>query len=926
MKKKQAFDVIFEKDDKIYGYMLAESNNKKMWRVADLTLLPPSMLTGEASFSSISPERQIITQQSDWRGGLQDLMYDDETKYYRSINTDARFKGQVILSGKNTDTDVASNLYRKIPNSHFEDWDDANTPTGWTTGGTVAQATGDDAYDGDYAVKMQNTGGNGTDGSIYRDLAFTDTNQSQQFTITARCKVTADSGLSKIGIEDKDGNTTWSDDITNTSFALITKVVTLAADATRLRVKAYSDMTGDNYLHVDDIKVSTDSGTLAKCTAMAEFEGAIFYAYGDLLFKHDSDSLGVIMEFPAAITDLCVFQNPSATGGSNPTYQRLYIAQGTSAKFWYTDDAATFTISTVANTKYMANIGNGVFVINESTNTVVSSVNPINSGTAFSTTYKVSGDYYEITGLVDHPDIWFVRKEDQVYYLSGASVIPVIEGLDIEKNKDIDYPVYYWLDKLYIPSGKNALYEYDITDGTTTVLSPVKFAVGDTRYDGKITALASDGLEYLYIAVETASRCMVLAGRWETISGATDWRWHPIYDGSDSTEEISTMIVSNSLGKLLHIGNYAIATPVDPTGHNDPEDPDEWGSPEKAYDNDVISHAIDLVDQYNWGTYIEYTIASFSCSGILYYGSDYYNRWGAEIDIDAYYSAGWHDVYQGAYEADGWHRHTLASAQDVTKARVRIYNASVASVRLYEIKFGGSPAYYLKDIKLPVSYADPTSETTYEFESPGSFYTPWYRTTFSSLDKYFQELQVTSKCRDECAIAVYYQLKGAGDPTDADNWTLLGRCTQNDVITGSYPDEYLDTFPIKEASERIRFKFTLSSTDDDYSPILYGEGGGIQLTSNLVVGMAGRRQIEMVLRIGEKVVNHAGVPTHIGVSQQLINLELLDASAEPVTLTGIDAVKRTVLLRPTGLSEEVYLDEKTRQPEWRVRVTATEVA
>jgi len=198
MKKKQAYDVIFQKDKKIYGYMLAEENGKKMWRVEDLTLLPPSMLTGEASFSSISPERQIITQQNDWRGGLQDLMYDDATKYFRTINTDARFKGKVILSGKETSTDTSSYLNRKISNANFEDWDDATTPTGYTVAGTTAKATGDDAYNGDFALKMQNDGE--TDGSFYKDLSFTATNQSQTFTISARCKVTAATGMAKIGI------------------------------------------------------------------------------------------------------------------------------------------------------------------------------------------------------------------------------------------------------------------------------------------------------------------------------------------------------------------------------------------------------------------------------------------------------------------------------------------------------------------------------------------------------------------------------------------------------------------------------------------------------------------------------------------------------------------------------------------------------
>ena len=905
------YDVIFSKDGITYGYQLAESGGRKMWEVKDISLLPASMITGEASYSSYSPQKQIITQQSDWRGGLQDLMYDSAYNYFRAINTDARFKGKVILSGKNTDTNVSSNLYRKIANSHFEDWDDATTPTSYTVAGTTAKATGDDAYDGDYSVKISKD--NGTNGKVSISLAFTATNKSQTFTFTARCKQSGDPTTAKIHVYDG-VDTSSSSNVTSATFALTTIEHTMNANATELTIYAECDSNA-KYLYTDDWKLSTDSGTLAKCTAMAEFEGSVYYAYGDLLFKHDSPGLGVIMEFPAAITDLCVFQNPSATGGSNPTYERLYIAQGYSAKYWYTDDAATFTISTVANAKYMANIGDAQFLISDSTNTVTSSVNPINSGTAFATSSKVAGAYYEITGLVDHPDVWFVRKEDQVYYLSGASVIPLVEGLDIEKNKDIDYGIYFWLDKLYIPSGENALYEYDITDGTVETLSPVRFAVGDTRYDGKITALASDGLDYLYVAVETVGRCIILAGRWETIAGTTDWRWHPIYDGTDSSEEISQMLVSNAIGKKLYLGSYKVIGVTSPTGYTDAES--KWLYEKNAYDDSVDTNAWAYLETAQWSEYLELTVTSTSCNYIRFNAHQVGSYF--TIDVDVYYDSAWHDVYSGSdYSSHAWTVKSLGASHDVTKARVRFHTTFVPEsdywTVLYEFDFGSTATYYLKDIYIPISYVDPPSEAGYEFETPGSFFTPWYRTAFSSLDKYFQELQVTSKCRDECDIAVYYQLKGAGDPTDTDNWTLLGRCAQNDVISGNYPDEHLDIFPIEKASERIRFKFLLSSTDDDFSPILYGEGGGIQLISRIAGTIM---QVDMTLKVGDRISNSSSAMPHMNVSQQIESLEMLKSSIAPLTFTGLDGVERKVLFRRPGIKERPYVIGKS-QNEWRV--------
>lgn len=910
------FDVTFTKDDISYGYQLAESGGRKMWQVQDISLLPASMITGEASYSSYSPQKQIVTPQSDWRGGLQDEFYDSATKYFRAINTDARFKGKVILSGKNVASNVSSYLYRKIANSHFEDWT-TTTLDDWTSAGTVTKAMGDDAYDGDNAVKISKD--NGTNGKVSQSLAFTATNKSQVFTLTARCKQSGDPTNAKIHVYDG-VDTSSSANVTSATFALTTIEHTMNANATELTVYAEC---GDNakYLFADDMQLSTDSGTVAKCTATAEFEGSVYYAYGDLLFKHDKDSLGVIMEFPAAITDLCVFQNPSASGGTNPTYQRLFIAQGVSAKFWYTDDAVTFTISTVEEAKYMANIGDATFIVSDTTSTVRSSINPINSGTAFSTAYTVAGAYYDITGLVDHPDVWFVRKENQLYYLSGSDVIPLIEGLEVEANKNIDYPVYFWKDKLYIPSGENALYEYDITDGDTEVLSPVRFAIGDTRYDGKITALASDG-DYLYIAIETEPRCMVLAGRWETIAGTTDWRWHPIWDGTDSSEEISQMIISNAVGvKKLYIGDFSLVGTTSPDGFTDADT--NWNDEANAYDADITTLArADLVTGPNWSSYLQLTHTAVSCAYVAYYyPSDTYTTHEAKIDMDAYYDAAWNDIYEGVPEGKGWHPHAIGATKDVTIIRVRFYVAGASGYpRVFEVYFGGVSTYYLKDIILPVAYADPPSEANYEFESPGTFITPWYRTAFSTLDKYFQELQVTSKCRSDGEIAVYYQLKGDGNPDTSGNWTLLGRVTQNDVISGNYPDEHLDTFPIEKASERIRFKFVLSSTDDDFSPILYGEGGGIQLISRIAGTIM---QIDMTLKVGDRIPNSSSAMPHMNVIQQIESLEMLKSSISPLTFTGLDGVKRTVLFRRPGIKERPYVIGKNQQ-EWRIDISLQE--
>ena len=166
-------------------------------------------------------------------------------------------------------------------------------------------------------------------------------------------------------------------------------------------------------------------------------------------------------------------------------------------------------------------------------------------------------------------------------------------------------------------------------------------------------------------------------------------------------------------------------------------------------------------------------------------------------------------------------------------------------------------------------------------------------------------------------MAVYYQLKGAGDPDTAGNWTLLGRVTQNDVISGNYPDEHLDTFPINKASERIRFKFILSSTDDDFSPILYGEGGGIQLVSRIAGTVM---QIDMTLQVGDEIPNRSSARPNRNAAEQLKDLEMLAKSIDPITLTGLDGVERTVLFRRPGIRQRPFVIGKN-QNEWRIDCT-----
>lgn len=208
-------------------------------------------------------------------------------------------------------------------------------------------------------------------------------------------------------------------------------------------------------------------------------------------------------------------------------------------------------LATVTGAKYMSNIGGSQFWISDSNNTLRDSDNPINNGTPFSSAYTVGSDDWDITGLVDHEDTVFVRKEDQVYYLSVADVLPLLP-IASEASTTYTYGLYAWGDCLYIPSGVNSLYEYDISTGTVTTISPVRYCPGDANYDENITAITNDE-SYLYICMNNGTGIRILSGRWENVDGDTDWWWHPLYTKT-SNNVTSMLISSNSGSKRLYAG------------------------------------------------------------------------------------------------------------------------------------------------------------------------------------------------------------------------------------------------------------------------------------------------------------------------------------------------------------------------------------
>jgi len=390
-----------------------------------------------------------ITRVRMWTHGSRERLYS------RPSNWDARFKGKVILSPKQL-ADISYSgsgaVQNVVPNGGFE----AGDLTDWTVESGAATASTDSVYHGTYALKLV---GNGAE--VTQKLTWDDSLQSTEITFSAYLSTvtTGTGGSIKVGINDGI-DTTWSDTLADDdTWTSKTATKTLAANATQLELHIISNVaTLASYADactVTGYSGTFDSGGRGNSPVIIEFGTDIVVASGTKLCKLDTTFVEQA-DFGEIITDLCVF-------GDN-----LYIALGLSNNYWYTSDLSTFTQITITNAtaQFMSNVKHSQFWINDTANTMRESDNPVNGGDAFSTAYTMPNSTYNITGLMDNLSAATVycRKQDQLYYLSGADVLTLIPALSTEANTSISYKPYPWKGNLYIPSGTNSLYEYD--DGT----------------------------------------------------------------------------------------------------------------------------------------------------------------------------------------------------------------------------------------------------------------------------------------------------------------------------------------------------------------------------------------------------------------------------------------------------------------------------
>ncbi len=132
---------------------------------------------------------------------------------------------------------------------------------------------------------------------------------------------------------------------------------------------------------------------------------------------------------------------------------------------------------------------------------------------------------------------------------------------------------------------------------------------------------------------------------------------------------------------------------VSPTGHNEPNN--KYSGETNAYDENTGTNASTSENGY----YLELTHAAILCDKVRIYAAVYYQTAtppyaffvDPDIDIDVYYSGGWHNIWSGVITERTWVEKAIGSNETVTKARIKFSNIQTGHIndfgQIYEFDF-----------------------------------------------------------------------------------------------------------------------------------------------------------------------------------------------------------------------------------------------
>lgn len=129
---------------------------------------------------------------------------------------------------------------------------------------------------------------------------------------------------------------------------------------------------------------------------------------------------------------------------------------------------------------------------------------------------------------------------------------------------------------------------------------------------------------------------------------------------------------------------------ISPTGFVDSGG--TWTNEDEIYDDDTgaNSYGGTNIPTESWSDYVELTHSGISCLRVRFWAT-WRSPGVSIISLDVYYSAGWHNIYEGDYIHREWVEKEIGSVQTVTAMQAKFYNSSDAAPwdhEFYEADFG----------------------------------------------------------------------------------------------------------------------------------------------------------------------------------------------------------------------------------------------
>ena len=506
--------------------MLVRQGGRPLFQVNYAPVLSSQMFTEEASYAHSPPDIEKVVAQEDWRKGMGEEKYDDAKRYAQSIGADARFRERIVLGPKENATTALAAAAYTLFNAGFETAPDTQL-TGWVrydAADTFAQEA-TVIQSGTYSLKVTADGvSTGAKQTVAVGCAFNGK------TVTATCYLRSPDTVAGLVLyielyeEGVLKASAKQDPFTaNTWYQLTASYAATSATARKLEIRAFlSAATGARTVYLDTATLTFATAladlTLGTPACFEEYEGAVYVGTTTGLWKWST----------ANTRWERVAGSPDQIEWLEALGLYLYLARGANEEWWYYDSdvVAPFVEKASHYASYFVAIGSALWRAVKPY-TVGSCASPPTGAWSDVTVGEVA---YTIMGLANHRNTCYIGKENGLYKVSDSTVTEIAPELRTLYNTRSGRNLFAWKDYLYIPFGRQALYQYDGAANAIGTVNPAAYSLGITTYSGQILALWGDE-EYLFaFVVGNTDKVELLCGRYETVDGSTDWAWHPIYE------------------------------------------------------------------------------------------------------------------------------------------------------------------------------------------------------------------------------------------------------------------------------------------------------------------------------------------------------------------------------------------------------------